>query len=206
MLSKLDPPGSAHERRSKIARNSVFDCHSLATNCNLKLCHKRFFLSTFVDSINVLDCRISNVPPSYLLSLLGRIALERHECSQHAEISFAWPLMSKVETFFVDFKAEIALAYKWHTWQNAVIEWRTVLSADFRNSLKVSNSLDQDQARLFVGPDLGPTCLQRLSAAELGPHCLPTLVNICSRRLEQITFSEAFFFAGALRDSETWQN
>ena len=38
-VSKLDPPGSAHERRSKIARNSVFDCHSLATNCNLKLCH-----------------------------------------------------------------------------------------------------------------------------------------------------------------------
>ena len=65
-------------------------------------------------------------------------------------------------------------------------------SADFRNSIKVSNSLDQDQARL-VGPDLGPICLQRLSAAELGPHCLPTLVNICNRRLEQITFSEAFF-------------
>ena len=101
--------------------------------------------------------------------------------------------MSKVETFFVYFKAEIAFVYKWHTWQNAVIEWRTVWSADFRNSTKVSNSLDQDQARLFVGPDLGPTCLQRLSAAELGPHCLPTLANICSRRLEQITFSEAFF-------------
>ena len=38
-LSKLDPPGSAHECLSKIARNSVLDCHSLATNCNLKLCH-----------------------------------------------------------------------------------------------------------------------------------------------------------------------
>ena len=37
-------------------------------------------------------------------------------------------------------------------------------SADFRNSIKVSNSLDPDQARLFIGPDLGPTCLQRLSA------------------------------------------
>ena len=115
------------------------------------------------------------MPPSYLLSLLGRIALERHECSQHAEISLAWPLMSKDETFFVDFKAEIALVYKWHTWQNAVIEWRTVSSADFRNSINVSNSLDPDQARLLVGPDLGPTCSQGLSAAELGPHCLPTL-------------------------------
>ena len=26
------------------------------------------------------------------------------------------------------------------------------------------NSLDADQARRFVGPDLGPKCLQRLSA------------------------------------------
>ena len=28
----------------------------------------------------------------------------------------------------------------------------------------MSNSLDQDQVRHFVGPDLGPNCLQRLSA------------------------------------------
>ena len=28
----------------------------------------------------------------------------------------------------------------------------------------MSNSLDSDQARRFVGPDLGPNCLQRLSA------------------------------------------
>ena len=27
----------------------------------------------------------------------------------------------------------------------------------------VSNSLDPDQVRRFVGPDLGPNCLQRLS-------------------------------------------
>ena len=29
---------------------------------------------------------------------------------------------------------------------------------------RVSNSLDPDQARRFVGPDLGPNCLQRSSA------------------------------------------
>ena len=29
---------------------------------------------------------------------------------------------------------------------------------------RVSNSLDPDQAQNFVGPDLGPNCLQRLSA------------------------------------------
>ena len=27
----------------------------------------------------------------------------------------------------------------------------------------VSNSLDPDQARHFVGPDLGPNCLQRIA-------------------------------------------
>ena len=34
----------------------------------------------------------------------------------------------------------------------------------FRNAIRMSNSLDPDQARHFVGPDLGPNCLQRLSA------------------------------------------
>ena len=33
-----------------------------------------------------------------------------------------------------------------------------------KNSFRVSNSLDLDQARHFVGPDLGPNCLPRLSA------------------------------------------
>ena len=34
----------------------------------------------------------------------------------------------------------------------------------FRNTIRVSNSLDPDQARRFVGPDLGLNCLKRLSA------------------------------------------
>ena len=34
----------------------------------------------------------------------------------------------------------------------------------FRNTIRVSNSLDPDQARHFVGPDLDPNCLQRLVA------------------------------------------
>ena len=33
-----------------------------------------------------------------------------------------------------------------------------------RNTIRVSNILNRDQARSFVGPDLGPNCLQRLSA------------------------------------------
>ena len=34
----------------------------------------------------------------------------------------------------------------------------------FRKILSLSNRLDPDQARHFVGPDLGPNCLQKLSA------------------------------------------
>ena len=34
----------------------------------------------------------------------------------------------------------------------------------FSNTICVSSRLDPDQARPFVGPDLGPICLQRLSA------------------------------------------
>ena len=34
---------------------------------------------------------------------------------------------------------------------------------DVLKTIRVSNSLDSDQARLFVGPDLGPNCLQRQS-------------------------------------------
>ena len=35
-----------------------------------------------------------------------------------------------------------------------------------RNTIRVSNSLDPDQTRHFVGPDLGPNCLQMLSAGD----------------------------------------
>ena len=40
----------------------------------------------------------------------------------------------------------------------------TFYKNSFRNTFRVSNSLDPDRARHFVGPDLGPDCLQRLSA------------------------------------------
>ena len=34
----------------------------------------------------------------------------------------------------------------------------------FRNTFRVSNSLNPDQDRHYVCPDLGPNCLQRLPA------------------------------------------
>ena len=36
----------------------------------------------------------------------------------------------------------------------------------FRNTIRVSKGLDPDQERYFVRPDLGPSCLQRLSAVD----------------------------------------
>ena len=37
----------------------------------------------------------------------------------------------------------------------------------FRNTIRVSSRLDPDQARRFVGPDMGPNCLQRLSERDI---------------------------------------
>ena len=44
----------------------------------------------------------------------------------------------------------------------------TFSKISFRNTIRVSNRLDPDQARRFVGPDLGPNCLQRRSADDTG--------------------------------------
>ena len=35
------------------------------------------------------------------------------------------------------------------------------------NTIRASNSLDPDQARSFIGPDLAPNCLQKLSADDI---------------------------------------
>ena len=49
----------------------------------------------------------------------------------------------------------------------------TLWMLDFFNTIQVSNSLDPDQARQNVGPDLDPNCLQGLSAwLDLGSNCL----------------------------------
>ena len=39
----------------------------------------------------------------------------------------------------------------------------TFLKNSFMICIRVANRLDADQARHFVGPDLAPDCLQRLS-------------------------------------------
>ena len=44
------------------------------------------------------------------------------------------------------------------------------VSYSFRNYIRMSKSLDPDQAQHFVGPDLGPYCLQRLPANDKFRH------------------------------------
>ena len=46
----------------------------------------------------------------------------------------------------------------------------------FRNTIRVSNSLDPDQVQHFVGPDLGPNCLQRLSAEDTSGQRVKALI------------------------------
>ena len=45
-----------------------------------------------------------------------------------------------------------------------IVSCFTLLMLDFFNTIRVSKSLDPDQARHFVGPDLGPNCFQKLQA------------------------------------------
>ena len=44
------------------------------------------------------------------------------------------------------------------------VDWDVKQQNKTRNTIRVSNSLDPDQNRHSVGPDLGPNCLLRLSA------------------------------------------
>ena len=75
----------------------------------------------------------------------------------------------------------------------------------FFNTILVSNSLDPDQAQHFVGPDLGPNCLQRLSAVsrqqklalagkELNTKQLVDTTFWLKPWLKLISFHSHFFF------------
>ena len=51
----------------------------------------------------------------------------------------------------------------------------------FCNTFRVSNSLDPDQDRFFVGPDLGTNCLQRFTADD---KCHPSQERVTKEILE----------------------
>ena len=50
--------------------------------------------------------------------------------------------------------------------QQSVLIIFIIIEKFLMKTIRVSKSLDPDQARRFVGPDLGPNCLQRLSAGD----------------------------------------
>ena len=64
------------------------------------------------------------------------------------------------------------------------------------NTIRVSNSLDSDQAQHFVGPDLGPNCLQRLSADIAGKQLVDTFW--LKPWLKLISFGSNFFHLAKL--------
>ena len=73
----------------------------------------------------------------------------------------------------------------------------TLWILDFFNTIRVSKSLDPDQAQYFVGPDLGLNCLQRLSAdnngKELNTEQLVDTTFWLKPWLELISFGSNFF-------------
>ena len=66
------------------------------------------------------------------------------------------------------------------------------------NSIRMSNILDPEQARRFVGPDLGPNCLPRLSADDTGRQRVKEQ-HTKAHREEQSNIIEVLFTVFQLR-------
>ena len=65
----------------------------------------------------------------------------------------------------------------------------------------MSNSLDPDQARQNVGPDMGPNCFQRLSAVNTSRQRLKikswfSKLNICCKKFDVQTSFETKIMRG----------
>ena len=77
------------------------------------------------------------------------------------------------------------------------MQYLTLWILDFFNTIRVSNSLDPDQTRYFVGPGLCPNCLQRLSAdnkdKDLNTEQLVDTTSWLKPWLELISLGSNFF-------------
>ena len=71
--------------------------------------------------------------------------------------TFANALLLKLFAYWVIFHAFLSPA-------DFFFQNQHFRKTSFRNIIRVSNSLDPDQAQRYIGSDLGLTCLQRLSA------------------------------------------
>ena len=81
---------------------------------------------------------------------------------------------------FEEFRVNWPLAC-WVFFPAFVIGWlfskSTFSKNSFKNTIRVSNGWDSDQDRHFVGPDLGPNYLQRLSANDKSHHAEKELIE-----------------------------
>ena len=69
--------------------------------------------------------------------------------------------------------------------------------------MRVSNSLDPDQTRPFVRPDLGPNCLQRLSADDISRQRVK-VVNSNNKGIE-LTIFETIYHNESLSEKDADQ-
>ena len=60
----------------------------------------------------------------------------------------------------------------------------------FRNTIRVSNSLDPDQVRRFVGPELGPNYLLKLSADDTSRQTKSVHTHNCIRAIWLRSFKQ----------------
>ena len=70
------------------------------------------------------------------------------------------------------------------------------------NTIILLNSLDPDQARQNVGPDLGQNCLQRLTSEHI--CTLFACWEILTLFLPSVTFFQNLFFRNTIRVSRVW--
>ena len=90
-----------------------------------------------------------------------------------AKMKYIAPSLQLVESFYMYFDIsllKVIITLYMHTTQlNCfLVAWdflnQFFHDKSFRNSIRMAYSLNPDQVRQYVGPDLGSNCLQRLSA------------------------------------------
>ena len=129
-----------------------------------------YTMSPCVDQINYwryMDCKCIEKHFKFYLLYCGVIYfyLEVEKISTVSSAMVIW----LVCTFWLTWNVNHSHFACWVIFYTfAVVCWLfsklTFSKNSFRNTISVSNSLDPDQARHSVGPDLDPNCLQRLSA------------------------------------------
>ena len=104
-----------------------------------------------------------------ILPTVSNMRKGKYRTFNSSEYTWNCKLISFVPTYINIITVSVLLFAYWvilHAFLSSVDFFlkSTFSKKSFRNTIRVSNSLDPDQARHFVGPDLDPNCLQRLSA------------------------------------------